>query len=225
MRSVLRKNSLTIVFGGAFVVTLVLQAIAGHAEFNQTQLAEGLQQASFVQYVTSSDFGVDVTENWQSEYLQFFLYIFGTVWLIQRGSPESKTVDEVGRQSDRHQLVGPHARDDSPGWVRAGGFRLGVYSHSLGLTMAAIFLASWLVQSLTGVVAYNEEQLSQLQPPIGWAEYLISPDFWNRTLQNWQSELLALVSMAVLAVFLRERGSPESKPVGAPHDDSTGRTG
>jgi hypothetical protein len=100
-----------------------------------------------------------------------------------------------------------------------------VYSHSLGLTMAGIFLASWLVQSLTGVVAYNEEQLSRLQAPLSWPEYVVSPEFWNRTLQNWQSELLALVSMAVLAVFLRERGSPESKPVGAPHDDSTGRTG
>ncbi len=225
MRSMLRNNSLTIVFATAFLLALVFQAFTGLAEFNQRQLVEGLQQATFVQYVTSSDFGVDVTENWQSEYLQFFLYIFGTVWLIQRGSPESKPADKVGRESDRRQLVGPHARDDSPRWARSGGFRLGVYSHSLGLAMAAIFLGSWLIQSLTGVVAYNEEQLSHLQPPLGWTEYIVSPDFWNRTLQNWQSELLALVSMAVLAVFLRERGSPESKPVGAPHDDSTGQTG
>jgi hypothetical protein len=225
MRRVLGNCSLTLVFAAAFLLALVGQAFTGHAEFNQRQLAEGLQQASLLQYVTSSDFGVDVSENWQSEYLQFFLYIFGTVWLIQRGSPESKPADERGPESDRKQLVGPHARDDSPAWARMRGFRLGVYSHSLGLTMAGIFLASWLVQSLTGVVAYNEEQLSRLQAPLSLPEYVVSPEFWNRTLQNWQSELLALVSMAVLAVFLRERGSPESKPVGAPHDNSTGRTG
>ena len=225
MRTLLRNNSLTIVFGLAFLVALVGQAFVGHADFNQRQLTDGLQQVTLAQYVTSSDFGVDVTENWQSEYLQFFLYIFGTVWLVQRGSPESKKPDEAGRESDREQLVGPHARSDSPPWARLRGFRLTVYSHSLALVMATIFLGSWLAQSITGVVAYNEEQLSQLQPPLAWTDYLLAPDFWNRTLQNWQSELLALVSMAVLAVFLRERGSPESKPVGAPHDNATGHTG
>ncbi|MGC0337879.1 hypothetical protein RKD20_002913 [Streptomyces sp. SLBN-8D4] len=83
--------------------------------------------------------------------------------------------------------------------------------------MGAVFLASWLVQSATGVSAYNERQLRQLQAPIGWPQYLGSADLWNRTLQNWQSELLAVASMAILSVYLRQRGSPESKPVGAAH--------
>jgi hypothetical protein len=225
MRHFLRNHSLTLTFALAFVGVLVAQAFVGQAEFNERQVAEGLQQVSLLHYVTSSDFGVDVTENWQSEYLQFFLYIMGTVWLVQRGSPESKPPEDVGQESDKEQQVGPYARPDSPSWARTRGFRLGIYSHSLGLTMALIFLASWFAQSVTGVVAYNEQQLSQLQAPLSWAQYLLAPDFWNRTLQNWQSELLALVSMAVLAVFLRERGSPESKPVGSPHDDSTGETG
>ncbi len=80
-----------------------------------------------------------------------------------------------------------------------------------------IFLLSWLTQSVAGVAAYNEQQLRQLQAPTTWAAYLSSADFWSRTLQNWQSELLAVGSMAVLAIYLRQRGSPESKPVGAAH--------
>jgi hypothetical protein len=225
MRHFFRNYSLTLAFGLAFIGVLVAQALVGHADFNERQLAEGLQQISLWGYLTSSDFGVDVMENWQSEYLQFFLYIMGTVWLVQRGSPESKPPDEVGQQTDREQRVGPYARLNSPSWARSRGLRLGIYSHSLGLVMALIFLASWFTQSVTGVVSYNEQQLSQLQAPISWSQYILAPDFWNRTLQNWQSELLALVSMAILAVFLRERGSPESKPVGMPHDDATGRTG
>jgi hypothetical protein len=225
MRSFLRNNSLTLVFGTAFLATLTAQAFVGLADFNQRQVAEGFAQVSFVQFVTSSEFGVDVMENWQSEYLQFFLYVFGTVWLIQRGSPESKPVGQTGWESDKDQLVGPHATEDSPAWARAGGLRLRAYSHSLALVMGVIFLASWFAQSIAGRVAYNEDQLGQLQAPVTWLEYVVSPDFWNRTLQNWQSEMLALVSMAVLSVYLRQRGSPESKPVGAPHDTATGRTG
>jgi hypothetical protein len=225
LRRAFRENSLTIVFGAAFLAALGGQAVAGHALLNQQQLAAGLEPVSLWQYLTSSDFGVDVTENWQSEYLQFFLYIYGTVWLVQRGSPESKPVDAAGPGSDEQQRAGPYAGPDSPRWARLRGFRLGVYSHSLSLAMGSIFLASWFAQSITGVVAYNEEQLSQLEPPLTWHEYLGSPDFWSRTLQNWQSELLALVSMAVLAIYLRERGSPESKPLGAAHHHATGETG
>jgi hypothetical protein len=99
-----------------------------------------------------------------------------------------------------------------------------VFSRSLVLVMAALFLLSWLVQSIAGLSAYNEEQLSQLTDPVNWPEYVASADFWNRSLQNWQSEFLALGSMAVLSVYLRQRGSPESKPVGAAHavTDKTG---
>jgi hypothetical protein len=220
----IRNNSLTIVFGLAFVVVLAAQAWVGHADVNEQQLARGFQQISLWQYVLSSDFAVDVTENWQSEYLQFFLYVYGTVWLVQKGSPESKEPAQTGLESDAEQRVGRHARPGSPAWAQVRGFRRLLYSHSLGLVMAVIFLASWYTQSVTGVVAYNEEQLQNLQEPVSWAAYVGSPDFWNRTLQNWQSELLALVSMAILAVFLRERGSPESKPVGGDHAD-TGETG
>ncbi|MFF1293399.1 MULTISPECIES: DUF6766 family protein [unclassified Streptomyces] len=223
-RGFLRDNGLGLGFGLAFLLALVGQAIAGHAEFNNQLATDGLAQVGFGEYLMSSDFAVDVTENWQSEYLQFFLYITATVWLLQRGSPESKEMHKAGTESDKDQQVGRYAHRHSPRWARGRGFRRHVYSHSLGLVMGTLFALSWLSQSITGVAAYNEEQLRQLQAPIDWGNYVGSADFWSRTLQNWQSEFLAVASMAILSVYLRQRGSPESKPVGAAHT-STGVEG
>ncbi|GHG99454.1 DUF6766 family protein [Streptomyces lanatus] len=220
----LKDNGLTLAFGTGFLLTLAGQAVSGHADFNNQLVADDLQPIGFLPYLTTSDFAVDVTENWQSEYLQFFLYVFGTVWLLQRGSPESKKLDKAGVESDRAQKVGEHAEPSSPRWAARTGWRQTVYSRSLGTVMGAIFLWSWLAQSITGAAAYNEEHLRGLQAPVSWAQYLGSADFWNRTLQNWQSELLAVASMAILSVYLRQRGSPESKPVGASHT-STGVEG
>lgn len=177
-----------------------------------------------MQYVTSSSFAVDVTENWQSEYLQFFLYIYATVWFLQKGSPESKRLGRSGTESDEDQRVGSHADERSPTWVQRGGWRLAIYSRSLGLVMGAIFLTSLLAQSIAGTSEYNESQLRDFQDPISWWGYTTSAEFWNRTLQNWQSEFLALASMVVLAIYLRQRGSPESKPVGSAHE-TTGAEG
>jgi hypothetical protein len=218
VRRFLRENSLTIFFGTIFVLALLGQALTGHAEFNNQQLANGLPEISLGRYVTSSDFATDVTENWQSEYLQFLLYILATVWFLQKGSPESKELDKAGTESDEDQLVGQYARPDSPPWAAADGLRQTVYSWSLGLVMGTIFLASWFAQSLAGQSAYNEQQMAELQDPVSWVDYVVSADFWSRTLQNWQSEFLAVGSMAVLAIYLRQRGSSESKPVGASHE-------
>ncbi|MER5208833.1 DUF6766 family protein [Streptomyces sp. NPDC002825] len=213
-----RTNSLTIGFGVAFLVVLGAQAVAGRAEFNEQLAVDGLQQIGLGEYLMSSDFAVDVTENWQSEFLQFFLYIFGTVYLLQRGSPESKSLHKAGTESDREQRMGDHARPDSPRWAGTKDWRQTVYSRSLGLVMAGFFVLSWLAQSISGVAAFNELRLRQLQAPVPWYSYLGSADFWNRSLQNWQSELLAVAAMAILSVYLRQRGSPESKPVGASHE-------
>ncbi|MEU1367763.1 DUF6766 family protein [Streptomyces sp. NPDC005803] len=213
----MRDNSLTLAFGAAFLLALTGQAIVGHIEFNEQLAVDDLYPVTFGTYVTSSDFAVDVTENWQSEYLQFFLYIFGTVWLLQRGSPESKGVHEAGPESDEEQRMGVHARPDSPRWAAATGWRRAAFSRSLGITMGALFLLSWFAQSVAGVASYNEQRLRQLEAPVSWGGYLVSADFWSRTLQNWQSEFLAVASMVILSVYLRQRGSPESKPVGASH--------
>ncbi len=217
MKRFLRDNGLSVAFGLLFLGTLIGQALAGHADYNHRQELGGGPTVTVWEFLTTSDFAVDVAENWQSEYLQFFLYILATVWLVQRGSPESKLPAEIGTESDQKQKVGRHAGPDSPKWARAGGWRTGVFSHSLCLVMGTLFLLSWLAQSVAGRSAYNEEQLSQLADPVSWSAYVASADFWNRTLQNWQSEFLAIGSMVVLSVYLRQRGSPESKPVGTAH--------
>jgi hypothetical protein len=220
----LRNNALSLAFGGLFLATLVGQAISGVADLNAQQVANGLEPLSLSDYVTSSSFMVDVMENWQSEYLQFTLYIFATVWLVQKGSSESKEPGEEGTETDREQRVGRHTVVDSPAWAGAGGWRTAVFSRSLGLVMAALFLLTWAASAVTGWVAYNGDQLGQRQDPVTFAGYLGEADFWNRSFQNWQSEMLAVGSMAIFAVYLRQRGSPESKPVGVAHAD-TGQTG
>jgi hypothetical protein len=224
MKRFLRENSLGLGFGTLFLATLIAQALVGHADFNAGQAAHHGDPIGLWRYVTSSSFGVDVLENWQSEYLQFTLYIVGTVWLLQKGSPESKELDKAGGESDRDQKIGRYATADSPKWARVGGLRTRLYSNSLLIVMGTIFLLSWLGQSITGRVAYNAEQFDHQQAAVSWMQYVATPDFWNRTLQNWQSEFLAIGSMAVLAIFLRQRGSPESKPVGTPHT-ATGTEG
>jgi hypothetical protein len=216
----LRDNGLGLAFGGLFLGTLVGEALAGRAHFNDEQLAAGLEPVGLGAYLGSSSFAVDVVENWQSEYLQFFLYIVALVWLVQRGSSESKELGQAGPESDREQRIGRHAGGDSPAWARAGGWRTTVFSRSLGIVMGTIFLACWVVQSVAGWAAYNAEQLGQHQDPVSWSGYLAEADFWDRTFQNWQSEMLAVGSVAVLSVYLRQRGSPESKPVGGAHGDT-----
>jgi hypothetical protein len=217
MRRALRDNSLSICFLGLFVAALAGQAFAGWRQFNETAGEHGEETISLGRYLTSSSFGQAVLENWQSEYLQFTLYILLTVWFLQRGSPESKPPGEEGGQSDEAQLVGEHAPPDGPRWARVGGLRTRLYSNSLVIVMAAIWLLSWFGQSVTGWSEYNSDQLTHDQPTVGWSGYLATSQFWESTLQNWQSEFLAVGSMAVLSIYLRQRGSPESKRVGDPH--------
>jgi hypothetical protein len=225
VKEFVRSSSLSLAFLGLFLACLVGQAIAGWHQFNSQQVVDGLGVVSFGRYLLSADFAVDVSENWQSEYLQFLTYLMATVWLVQKGSPESKKPDEVGRESPKEQKIGEHSLEDSPRWARySSGLRLRIYSSSLLIVMGVIFLASWLVQSLSGQASFNGERLRNLQDPISWTAYLQNPDFWSRTLQNWQSEFLAVGSMAVLSIYLRQRGSSQSKPVGQPHE-STGVDG
>jgi hypothetical protein len=221
VRRFIKNNSLSLFFGLIFLAALAGQAFSGWHQFNNDQIANNLALISFGRYLTSADFVADVAENWQSEYLQFLLYIAATVWFLQKGSPESKEPGKSGLESDEDQKVGEHADADSPAWAKAGGARTLVFSWSLTTVMGLIFLASWYAQSLGGWAAFNETRLQQLQDPLAWHQYLTNSDFWSRTLQNWQSEFLAVGSMAVLSIYLRQRGSPESKPVGEAHS-STG---
>jgi hypothetical protein len=225
MKSFLRDNGLSLFFGGLFLAAAAGQSVAGHAAFNEEQVAHGDAPISYGRYLLSSDFGQALLENWQSEYLQFSLFIVATIWLIQRGSNESKAAEDAGRESEKVQRLGRHAGPRSPRWARFhGGFRRSLYSNSLLLVMTTIFLLSWFGQSVTGWSEFNDEQRQHDQPTVSWLSYLGKGQFWEQTLQNWQSEFLAVGTMAVFTIYLRQRGSPESKPVGAAHDE-TGSSG
>jgi hypothetical protein len=215
---VLRNNGISLFFGVLLLASLIGQSFAGLHQFNAEALEHQSETYTWFRYVTSSEFGGDVLENWQSEFLQFFLYIFATVWLIQRGSSESKSGDEMALMSDQSQLVRGYAKENSPAWARVNGIKRRLYENSLALAMLFCFIGSWLGQSVTDWRAFNHDQLDHDAATISWGEYWGNADFWDRSLQNWQSEFLAIGTMAVFAVYLRQRGSPESKPVGAPHD-------
>jgi hypothetical protein len=220
----LRDNGLSVFFGVIFLLALAGQAIAGHIAYNADQIEHHEHAISLGRYLTSSSFGNAVMENWQSEFLQFSLYIAATIWLIQRGSPESKPPADAGQESDRKQRVGGWAGRGAPAPARAGGWRSALYGNSLLMVMVAIFLLSLFAQSVTGWNVYNDDELAHHSHAVSWWTYVGTADFWEAALQNWQSEFLAVGSMAVFAIYLRQRGSPESKPVGTPHE-STGLEG
>ena len=224
MRRFVAENSLSLFFFVILAGTLVGQSFAGQHQHNDEELEHGGEPDGWVTYVTSPDFWGAVMENWQSEFLQFTLFIVATVWLIQRGSNESKPPKDAGREPDQKQRVGPHASPESPGWARTRDWRTSLYENSLLLVMTAIFFATWAVQSIANWRTFNQEQRDHGEPTVTWGRYLLDPDFWEKTLQNWQSEFLAVGTMAVFTIYLRQRGSPESKPVGAPHDQ-TGTSG
>jgi hypothetical protein len=224
MRRVIRENSLSIVFLSFFLLALAGQGYAGWQAFNEDATAHDESTLSLGRYLLSSSFGNAVLENWQSEYLQFTLYILLTVWFVQRGSPESKPPGHEGPGSDEEERVGAHAPRNAPRWARLTDWRGWVYANSLVLLMTGIWLTSWFGQSVTGWSEFNSEQITHDQPTVSWVGYLGTADFWEATLQNWQSEFLAVGSMAVFSIYLRQRGSPESKSVGAPHD-ATGAEG
>jgi hypothetical protein len=217
VRRFVYENGLSLCFGALLLGALTAQAIVGHDAYNQEQLAHDGSPVSFGRYLTSSAFGRAVMENWQSEYLQFFLFILLTVWLLQKGSPESKEPGREGLESDKDQLLGEHAQRNSPLWARVGGIRTAIYSNSLLLVMGVFFIGSWFAHSVTSWTEFNAGQLEHGQEKVSWFSFIGTSTFWEQTLQNWQSEFLAIGSMVVLSIYLRQRGSPESKPVGSPH--------
>ena len=192
----------------------------GHSLFNEEQLAHDDTTVGFCQYLASSDFGSRIMENWQSEFLQFATFVLATVWLVQRGSSESKDPEKaVARPTRTSRSAGSRTpiRHCGP---RVGGVRRKVDENSLFLVMVFFFFLTWFAQSVTAWnVVQRRAEPGQRGGP-SWLGYVGTSDFWDRTLQNWQSEFLAVGTMAIFAVYLRQRGSPESKPVGAPHEST-----
>ena len=220
MRRFAKEHGLSLFFLTIFLATLVGQSFAGQRDYNGEQAERGQQTLSWWHYLVTPDFGGAVMENWQSEFLQFSLFIAATIWLVQKGSNESKVLEDAGRESDEQQKIGPHTPADGPRWAKAADFRTRIYENSLLIVMTLIFFATWFGQSLNNWRVFNDEQAMQDDARVSWGRYLLDPDFWEKTLQNWQSEFLAVGTLVVFTIYLRQRGSPESKPVGAPHDET-----
>jgi len=218
MRRLLHDNSLSITTFGLFVVLLVMQSLTGWRTDNQDRQEHRQPTGSYASYLTSDHFLEATAENWESEFLQMASYVVLTAFLFQKGSPESKDPDgqEPVDQDPRRQRNHPNA----PGPVRRGGIALTLYEHSLSLTMAALFLVSFLLHAIGGHGEYNQQQLEHGEAPVSLLGFMTSAQFWFQSFQNWQSEFLAVGALTVLGIFLRERGSPESKPVAAPHAET-----
>jgi hypothetical protein len=220
MRKKLRDNSLSLAMFGLFVLFLVGHSVAGYYDYNDDQHAHQQSLLSYTAYLTSGHFWATVFENWESEFLQMAAYVLFTVFLFQRGSAESKdpdAVDEVD-EDPRHHQHHPQA----PGPVRRGGLALTLYAHSLSTALFVLFALSFLGHAASGTHHYTHEQRAHGQAPVSMRQYVGTSRFWFESFQKWQREFFAMGALAVLSIWLRERGSPESKPVHHSHT-ATGR--
>lgn len=213
MKLTFRNFGLSIVLLSLFLTFWVGQAVVGRLEYNEEREERVLPPMAMGEYLHSSHFWEATGENWESEFLQMSAYVFLTVFLFQKGSSESKDPDEKSPQDKdpRTERNKPHA----PWPVRRGGWVLKLYENSLLLAFVLLFLASVAVHAAGGMRLFNEEQLAVGKQAVSFCGYLQTSHFWFESLQNWQSEFLAIGSMVILSIFLRQRGSPESKPVAA----------
>lgn len=210
--SFFKRNGLTLFFLVIFIITLLAQAITGWKDNNQKIIDEGGQAIVFSEYLSSGHFISATFENFQSEFLQMALYVLVTVGLRQQGSAESKSLDEK-EEVDRE----PKASPDAPWPVRKGGWILKLYSYSLTICFFLLFIISWGLHLYGSLMEHNEEQVLKHKPIDSLATFLGEPTFWFQSFQNWQSEFISIVSIVFLTIYLRQKGSPESKPVDAPH--------
>jgi len=216
-----RNNNLSIVLVILFAVSLSGHALAGWMAHNAEERLHGGAAIPLATFLTSSEFGETVFENWESEFLQMAFYVILTVFLYQKGSAESKKHD--GTDTVEEDPAAHRNEPDVPGPVRAGGWRLSVYKSSLSLALVALFLASFFGHAAAGARRYEEEQRQHGSTArVTLSSYLRTPQFWYESFQNWQSEFLAVLAIVVLSIRLRQWGSPESKPVHAPHSETGG---
>ncbi|HEX5828893.1 MAG TPA: DUF6766 family protein [Candidatus Limnocylindrales bacterium] len=218
MRKLLRENSLSLAMFVLFVVSLAGQIWAGLAERNAEAESHGQPAQSLPAYLSSGHFIEAVFENWESEFLQMGAFVVLTVVLRQKGSSESKSVDgdeEVDRE--------PEAKPGAPWAVWRGGLVQKLYENSLAIALFALFGLSFVLHAVGGSMDYNDEQAAQGDPErVTPVSYVATSRFWFESFQNWQSEFMSVGALVVLSIFLRQKGSPESKPVDAPHGDTGG---
>jgi len=208
----LYRNGLSVFFITIFIITLFAQALTGWKEHNSELSDLGAQNLSFGTYLTTGHFISATFENFESEFLQMALYVMLTISLRQIGSAESKKIgekDDVDRE--------PSASPNAPWPVKKGGWILKLYSNSLSIVFSLLFLVSWGLHLYGSWQDFNTEQVLKGKGRESVLAYLGEANFWFETFQNWQSEFLSVASIVVLTIFLRQKGSPESKPVDAPH--------
>jgi hypothetical protein len=218
MRRLLRDNGLSIVVFALFFAFLFGQSVAGFFDYNSTEKEHGRPPVGYTEYLRSGDFIEAVFENWESEFLQMGLYVLLTVFLYQKGSAESKD-PEAEEPADPREY---RHRPDAPWPVRRGGLALKLYENSLSLVFLALFLFSFTMYAVGGTSAYSQEQIEHGGGPVSVVEYVGSSRFWFESLQNWQSEFVAVGALAVLSIYLRQKGSSQSKPVARPHGETGG---
>ena len=222
MRRFFRENGLSIAAFILFAVCLIGQFVTGLREYNSEQEEHRQPTVSAADYVRSGHFLEVTFENWESEFLQMAAFVVLTVMLRQKGSPESKKLDEKEEvdEDPREALRSPQKRAEAPWPVRRGGFVLTLYEHSLSLALGLLFLMSFAVHAIGGAENYNEEQVVHGGETVSTLDYMATSRFWFESFQNWQSEFLAVGALFVLTIWLRERGSPQSKPVAAPNSET-----
>jgi hypothetical protein len=216
MRRFFQNNGLSLVMFFLFIAFFVGQSIAGQIQHNENQREHGLAPLSFTEYLGSGHFLEVTMENWESEFLQMFGFVVLTTFLYQKGSAESKDPNKK-EEVDRDPRKSRNKRN-APWPVKQGGFILKLYEYSLSLAFLLLFLFSFGLHAVGGASEYNQEKSEHgHRQQLSAVQYLGTSRFWFESLQNWQSEFLAVGSMVVLSIFLRQRGSAESKPVDAPH--------
>lgn len=202
------RNSLSIVIVILFLLFLSFQSFTGWHVKNDELSEVHLPHLTYLQYLKSPHFMQATFENWESEFLQMGMYVLFTVFLRQKGSAESKSLTEK-EDVDKE----PVAHHDAPWPVKKGGIILSIYEHSLSIAFGILFLVSFIFHFVGSFNNYNEEQIAKHMHTLTWNEYFLNSQFWFESFQNWQSEFLAVASIVLLSIWLREKGSPQSKPV------------
>jgi hypothetical protein len=218
MKKFFHNNGLSIVLFGLFFLSLIGQWLTGWQEFNDDRQEHHQDQVGLVEYLSEGHFIEATFENWESEFLQMGMYVILTIFLFQKGSSESKTpqtIEHVDLIPEKDLI-----NQDAPSPVKKGGWRLKIYQNSLSLAFFLLFLISFTLHAVGGCEHYNQEQAAHGKPSLTIFQYLISSRFWFESFQNWQSEFLSIGAMIVLSIFLRQKGSPESKPVDSPHRET-----
>jgi hypothetical protein len=221
VRRILRENGLSITLFALFFLTVVGQSVMGYHEYNEDQKDHGQPLIEYTEYLESGHFVEAIFENWESEFLQMGAYVLLTAFLYQKGSPESKKLDEkelvdVGPEKSRR------SRKNAPWPVRRGGIILSLYKYSLSIALFLLFFISFALHAAGGARQYSHEQAMHGNQGVSMIQYLGTSRFWFESLQNWQSEFLSVGVLIILSIYLRQIGSPESKPVDAPHRKTGG---